>query len=221
MIGTLYRYPHPHDPTRFVYVGQGAKRDKDHRRGHKEFGKRFKKRFPDTELPQPIREEVEVKDHLELNELETIWMFRYHTWRGYDDGMNYIFPGSADYKLLGKLGGSIGGKKSAERGHMARMTNLPQTKAAQSAVGKIFGHVQGLKNVENGHFARIKELPQTKKAMSANGRAQGRKNVISGHLLMIGRAQGPKNAPNALRTCCLRWSVRRGKPCICGWHEAA
>jgi hypothetical protein len=64
VVGTLYRYPHPLDPTRFIYVGQGAKRDVDHRRGSKEFGKRFKKKFPGIELPQPIREQVEVKDLL-------------------------------------------------------------------------------------------------------------------------------------------------------------
>src|ERR1700676_2374815 len=100
MIGHLYRYPHPYDATRFIYCGQGAKRDVVHRRGTEGFGRRFKKAFLDVELPQPIREEVEVKDYLELNELETIWMFQYHTWRGYEGGMNLTFPGSDDYKRL-------------------------------------------------------------------------------------------------------------------------
>ena len=52
----------------------------------------FKRDFPGIELPQPIRETVEVADRLELNELETVWMFRYHTWRGYEGGMNSHSP---------------------------------------------------------------------------------------------------------------------------------
>jgi hypothetical protein len=161
------------------------------------------------------------KIYLELNELETIWMFRYHTWRGYEGGMNFIVPGSADYKNLGKLGGAIGGQTNAKNGHMAYMTSLPQTKAAQSAVGKVSGRIQGRKNAENGHFDRIKELPQSKEAMLICGRTQGRKNALSGHLVRIGTEQGRKNGPNGIRTCCLRWNVRRGNPCICGWHETA
>jgi hypothetical protein len=97
MIGHLYRYPHPNDPARFLYVGQGRKRDRNHRSGKSSFGRRFKRDFPNVDLSQPIREEFEVGDHIELNELETIWMFRYHTWYGYDGGMNYSLPGSSDY----------------------------------------------------------------------------------------------------------------------------
>ena len=95
MIGTLYRYPHPYDSARFIYVGQTTdvhRRDKDHRSGKLDFGLRFKKKFPDADLPQPVLEQVEAFDQTELNELETIWMFRYHTWRGYPDGYEPVFP---------------------------------------------------------------------------------------------------------------------------------
>jgi hypothetical protein len=103
MIGHLYRYPHPHDPARFIYVGQGAKRDYRHRPGNSSFGRRFKRDFPNTELPRPVRELVEVQDQQALNELETIWMFQFHTWYGYDGGMNLQIPGAEDYKNLGKI----------------------------------------------------------------------------------------------------------------------
>jgi hypothetical protein len=159
LIGHLYRYPHPHDSTQFVYVGQGMKRDVYHRKGNDGFGRRFKKRFPGVELPRPIREEIEVRNQLELNEIETIWMFQYHTWRGYEGGMNLTFPGSDDYKNLGRLsfelrtgihapemygvggriGGKIGGRKTASiPGHMARA-----------------GHISGRMNVENGHILAL------------------------------------------------------------------
>jgi hypothetical protein len=99
---TLYRYPHPFKPGTFIYVGQESNpkypRDRKHRKGSGGFGARFKQVFPGIDLPQPIRESVEVKNHIDLNELETIWMFRFHTWRGYEDGMNITFPGSHDYK---------------------------------------------------------------------------------------------------------------------------
>src|SRR6202030_2967867 len=107
MIGHLYRYPHPHDPTRFIYVGQGGNRDWSHRSGKSSFGRRFRRDFPGTELPQPIREDVEVESYIELNELETIWMFRYHTWRGYSGGLNLRFPGAKDYKELARMGGLV------------------------------------------------------------------------------------------------------------------
>jgi hypothetical protein len=102
MKAILYRYPHPRDSTRFIYVGQQRGRDRDarHRRGYEGFGKRFKEKFPGIELPHPVREEIEIKDHLELNELETIWMFQYHTWCAYPDGMNLCFPGSLDYQSI-------------------------------------------------------------------------------------------------------------------------
>jgi hypothetical protein len=146
MIGTLYRYPHPHDSTRFIYVGQGPKRDLRHRSGESSFGRRFKSLYPDVDLPQPIKEEIEVFSQLELNEEETIWMFRYHTWRGYPDGMNLTFPGSFDYKNMGL----VQGHRNAESGHM-------------QAIGRIYGR----KHVESGRLASIR----TKEACSKGGKA--------------------------------------------------
>jgi hypothetical protein len=61
MIGTLYRYQHPHDSARFVYVGQGGNRDRQHRSGKSSFGRRFKKQFPDAVLPQPIKEKAALR----------------------------------------------------------------------------------------------------------------------------------------------------------------
>ena len=204
MIGTLYRYPHPHDPMRFIYVGQGPKRHKDHRSGRSSFGRRFKKLFPDDILPQPTRELIEVSDSLELNEEETIWMFRYHTWQGYPDGMNLTLPGSTDYKKLITFmphddkvrGGRLGGlKTSLIPGHLVKagqksfdLHGSPTTVESCRKGGKI----QGLINAQNGHMSTI-------------GKEWGRKAVESGQINSIrtpqscaagGRAGGRKAYEN-------------------------
>src|ERR1700684_3356673 len=128
MRSALYRYPHPHDQAKFIYVGQVwdasriDKRDKTHRSGKEGFGRRFKSRFPGIELTQPVYEFVEVENQLELNELETIWMFRFHTWRrGYSEGENLTLPGSTDYQMLSSLGGSFGGPVSVRSGRLAAL----------------------------------------------------------------------------------------------------
>jgi hypothetical protein len=64
------------------------------------------------------------------------------------------------------------------------------------------GRTQVGKNVESGHLERMRNLPQTKAAQ----RIHGRKAFESGQL-----AGG----------CCLRWNIRRGKPCVCGRHLIA
>jgi hypothetical protein len=206
MIGTLYRYQHPNDPTKFIYVGQGPKRDKEHRSGKSSFGRRFKKLFPDDILPEPIKEQIEVYSTSELNEEETIWMFRYHTWWGYPDGMNLGLPGSSDYKNIGKIAGQM---------------------AVESGQVQSLGKKQGRKNVENGHLASIRtpeniskgtrrrnEIygnPSTPESCARAGRIGGRKHVESGHIQALGKIQG-------YIICCLRWNIRRGKPCTCGKH---
>lgn len=255
MIGTLYRYSHPHDPTRFIYVGQGPRRDRQHRSGQGSFGRRFKKLFPDDILPEPIKEQIEVSNQLELNEEETIWMFRYHTWRGYPDGMNLVIPGSQDYKEVGRiqglinaknktgvcgrsfekmsedgrLGGLVGGKKNVESGHI-RNVGLNQGKknvesgfldSIRTHDGSVKGgRTQSRIMVENGDWERIKNLPQSIEARSMNGKNQGRKNVESGlwasfqtseHKARAGAIAGRIN-------CCMRWNIKRGKPCTCGKH---
>src|ERR1700684_3123649 len=161
MVGTLYRYSHPHDYTRFIYVGQGLNRDKYHRSGRSSFGRRFKKLFPNMDLPQPIREQVEVSSQSELNEEETIWMFKFHTWCGYPDGMNLQFPGSSDYKNMGALGG----RALVASGQWEKIRNLPQSKEACRAASK----KRGLELVESGEWKRILNLPQTMEARKRNG----------------------------------------------------
>ncbi len=133
MIGHLYRYPSPIDSAKFIYVGQGRRRDPEHRRGGSSFGRRFKKLFPNIELPQPTREQVEVQDIVELNELETIWMFKFHTWLGYAGGMNLRFPGDTDYKNLMTLEQRIeNGRKATESGQLAKVSHLGGEKSASS-----------------------------------------------------------------------------------------
>lgn len=212
MIGHLYRYSHPHDPSRFIYVGQGSKRDSRHRLGRTSFGKRFKRSFPNEELPQPVKEIVEVRDQLELNELETIYMFRYHTWRGYG-GMNITLPGSDDYKNMGLLGGQISKEsgqiqafaKSGVGGRIAGRIRVESGGLASISTyenrakgGRVQGAIQGRKNVESGHLFNIR----TKEHQSAAGRISGRMNVESGHMDRM-RDVNPYNGPH------IRWHVRR------------
>jgi hypothetical protein len=156
MIGVLYRYPHPDDPTRFIYVGQTQHidrpeiRDGQHRLGHSTFGRRFKKKFPKTELPQPIREQAEVSDLTELNEMEIIWMFRYHTWRGYLGGMNIVLPGAQDYKAAAILGGQA----NVDSGHIQALGRTQVVKI-RGLGGKVSGKNVGRRNVESGQMASI------------------------------------------------------------------
>lgn len=104
MVGHLYRYPHPLDSSKFIYVGQGAKRDQEHRSGKSSFGRRFKRDFPDYQLPQPVCVMIEVENQLELSEHETIWIFQYHTWHGMG-GMNLRLPEDKNWKSTGRMGG--------------------------------------------------------------------------------------------------------------------
>jgi hypothetical protein len=216
MIGYLYRYPHPHDLTKFIYCGQKTgktDRDKQHRYGYVGFGKRFKKTFPGVELPRPIIEEVEVSSQLELNELETIWMFQYHTWRGYEGGMNLSFPGSADYKNMGEIIGPIRGRKNVESGQFASIKTFESCSKG--------GRISGQKSAESGTLARVRNLPQTKEGQ----RRAGRKAVESGSLLRAARLSGLKAVENGHQArisklgACFRWNIRRGKSCVCGKHQ--
>ena len=151
MIVHLYRYPHPTLPDVWLYVGQGPNRDKDHRSGKTSFGRRFKARFPGLELPQPVRWEMEVSNALEKNEEETIAMFQYHTWWGYEGGMNVTLPGSADYKNLGTIGGrnqpreakAKGGRITVESGQLASV-RTPESLAKGGRIGGPIGGPIGM-----------------------------------------------------------------------------
>jgi hypothetical protein len=167
MLGTLYRYPHPLIEGRWLYVGQGPNRDIKHRKGIGSFGRRFKKYFPECALPQPVQEHMEVQNYSELNELETIWMFQYHTWHGYDGGMNLRFPGDLNYKVLGILGGaatkeSTNGRKSNGGRRFYELYGSPNTFEGSSK--------QGRRNAENGHLNKIR----SRESCSKGGRIGGR-----------------------------------------------
>jgi hypothetical protein len=180
MIGHLYRYPHPQDSAKFIYVGQGAKRDVQHRRGKSSFGRRFLKLFPGVELPQPIREVVKIENNLELNELETIHMFQYHTWCGYPNGMNLRFPGDKDYLSLGKMAAEVtmrlkvgvcfaakeklskwgkkGGEWAASSGQLETISQLPQAIKRRKENGRL--------QVTNGNLEHARNSPQKAKSIA-------------------------------------------------------
>lgn len=181
MLGTLYRYPHPIIEGQWLYVGQGPDRDYRHRLGRKGFGRRFKKYFPDIELPQPIKEEFEVESQLELNELETIWMFQYHTWRGYPGGMNLTFPGSIDYKIMGLVGGPIGGRRYIEL--YGQPGTVESRRKGSKAGGLIGGKIGGRKNVLSGQIAALGRS-------GIGSRIAGRIAAESGHCARIARLGG-------------------------------
>jgi hypothetical protein len=237
MIGTLYRYPHPHDPTRFIYVGQGPNRDAQHRSGKSSFGRRFKKIFPGVELPHSVREQIEVTDYVALNEEETIWMFWYHTWRGYLDGMNLVLPGSLDYKNMGKLGG---GGCFRQHPNLARENGY---KVLERKVGifapdfdhSVGGKKGGIKNVETGHIqalgrkavdsgqlAGITTFETCSKGGKAGGRiggkiggkVAGRHRAESGHCAKIATLGGSANAILRRKEALKRYD---DSPSICKW----
>jgi hypothetical protein len=216
--GHLYRYPHPHDATKFIYSGQGSKRDGDHRSGRSSFGRRFKREFPGTELPQPIRETVEVKDQLELNELETISMFRYHTWYGYDGGMNLTLPGSSDYKSLGVVGNREGKRKSGLRA-------FKTGQLASAGLQTRFSPGRQMSEQEKERVTRL--------ILSAGEKTRFKLGVKHSEEMREKRSKALKSVvysverkANLVRTAykggritnCLRWNIRRGKACTCGKH---
>lgn len=101
----------------------------------------------------------------------------------------------------GRAGGLITGRKNAETGQI---------------------HALGRKNVESGHLAR----QRTSEHQTIAGRIGGR---IGG--LIGGPIRGRKHKENGTGICapgiaakggriggCLRWNVRRSKPCTCGEH---
>ncbi len=126
MIGHLYRYPHPFLSGVWIYCGQGENRDKRHLSGRSSFGRRFRQRFPGVELPQPILEAVEVQSQLELNEKETDWMRRYHTWRDYEDGMNLTLPGSDDYKDMSGVSWLDPERRPKQKALLTRLNRDPK-----------------------------------------------------------------------------------------------
>ena len=217
MIGTLYRYPHPYDPDKFIYVGQGPKRDSSHRSGRSSFGRRFKRDFPGVELLQPIRERVEVSTQSELNEEETIWIFRYHTWRGYVDGMNLVLPGPQDYKKAGEIGGLItgliNGQKLFERkaGIFARTKEKMYEDArkggqAGKGISKNVVQLAALRTSEHQQEAGRKSASvQGHKKLFENGRKGGR---IGGP---IGGRKTASIPGHMVRAAHVRWHVKRNK----------
>ena len=175
MIGYLYRYPHPTEVGKFIYVGQGKNRDQAHRAGRTSFGRRFKRDFPKDLLPKPTKEIVEIESQLELNELETIWMFQYHTWCGYPGGMNLTFPNSADYSNMNALGnlpgarakaGKISGQKNVESGHIIMLGNIyGPIRGKQNAdsgqiqfLGLTYGSINGKRAAESGQLAAARKI---------------------------------------------------------------
>lgn len=213
MIGTLYRYPHPKDPSRFIYVGQGPNRDKQHRFGFTSFGKRFKEIFPNTRMPEPIKEIVEILDHSELNDLETIWMFRYHTWRGYPNGMNLTFPNTIDYKLIG----SYQCREDKVKGNAplpreARVLGGKRVYELHPEFRKQIGRKVGLILLKSklGLFGMSEE--DKLKACSDGGKIGGRIATQSGHINRIKTVESLKKGQlmGGDKSRHTRWHVNRG-----------
>jgi len=236
MIGTLYRYSHPSDPSTWLYVGQGVGRDRAHRSGKSSFGRRFKRKFPNVELPQPTREQFEVSNSEELNALETFWIHCYKTWHE-DGGMNLSLPGTSDYKNIGRMAsredkiraGILGGKaniasgwalklgqESVESGHLS----LSTTKETRSKGGQ----KGGPRRFELWGSPRT--IEGSRKGGLTQGPISGRKAVLSGQLKSVaslgGKIGGPiggkKKSPAKTAACQqnaivgrhTRWHVKRG-----------
>jgi hypothetical protein len=162
--------------------------------------------------------------------------------------MNLTFPGSADYKNMGKVGGPLGGKISVESGHLASLRTFENQSRASKAANfkhreekRVLGIALGREAVESGRLASLRTHEHQVKAGREGGKIggriggpkAGRKNVETGHIQALGKEWGRKNVESghlaSLRTPehqraaskisnCLQWHVRRGKPCICGKH---
>jgi hypothetical protein len=159
-----------------LYVGQGAKRDYKHRPRKSSFGRRFEKRFPGHELPQPIRWTVEIANQLELNELETIAMFQYHSWHGYEGGMNLCLPGASDYANISLLAVRV----NASNGTAVYALTREQRSAA--------GHKGGALTQSQ----KIGIFGMSSDKLLSSCRKGGRMAVASGRLQEIARVQTRK-----------------------------
>lgn len=213
----LYRYPHPYTIDRFIYVGQErtlGSRDRKHRFGTTSFGRKFKIKFPGMSLPEPVHEKIEVQDILSLNENETINMFKYHTWCGYEDGMNMTFPRSRDYKNIAILGGLAGkGSIKIKKYFDSTKQSIAGKKTFQNKIG-IFARTKeqciidsrkgGIQNILSGHLYRLQKLwvgrshtPETKLKMraAAVGRNLGRKMSLVARMNMSASRLGKKRGP--------------------------
>jgi hypothetical protein len=200
MIVHLYRYPHPFIRDKWLYVGQGTKRDKDHRSGRSSFGFRFRKLFPNIPLPSPVKWQEAVENQFDANRAETVAMFHYHTWRGYIGGMNLSLPGSRDYEKMAQYNGHLQGCRNAENGHMAKIQRIGcgiGNQAQPLEAKKLGGKTQGIQNVKSGHINRMHCLAASSRLTEPLGFRAG-----------ILRA-----------ALCQRWNINRGKPCACGKHS--
>ncbi len=187
----LYRYPHPTVSNSWLYVGQGASRDTRHRSGKTPFGKRYLKEFSGVMLPLPVRWTEPAVNQSEANLAETVAMFKFHTWHGYSGGMNFVLPGSQDYRKMGNL----------------------QPREVRVKSGKRLG----LENVKTGHLrmiSRLGGLAVPPEVRSRLGKATNLK------LTREQRSRGGRNVSREDRVAmyCKRWNINRGKPCTCGKH---
>ena len=202
----IYRYPHPIESGKYLYVGQDSrgKRDREHRSGKTSFGRRFAKLFPGIILPIPETRMVCVENVVLLNLEETQDIFKYKTWHE-QGGMNLCLPGSADYKQSGSLGNRegkrSGGRRSmkiqlakftpeqwAERGRKASL-KIPVEQRRNSA------RKGGLMAWRNGSITLDHQIKAGRIGGAICGPIQGRKNVESGQVFKI---------PH------IRWHVKRG-----------
>jgi 5-methylcytosine-specific restriction endonuclease McrA len=125
------------------------------------------------------------------------------------------------HSAASRKGGRTQGRRNVESGQLTSIASKGARKG---------GRTQGRRNVESGQIASIGSKGGRTRAKQLGhegyvalgreggsvggrkgGRTQGRRNVESGHLASISRKGGHI-------TNCLRWNIRRGKPCVCGRH---
>lgn len=104
MIYWFYRYPHPTQPLRWLYVGQGPKRHLAHSRGKSAFGFLYQQHFPDLDLSAPEYWFKECPTQHDADEEEAISMFQFRTWGEFDGGMNQQLPGRVNFDKVKKAG---------------------------------------------------------------------------------------------------------------------
>jgi hypothetical protein len=227
----FYRYRHPLEQGKFVYVGQSknpAHRDVLHRSGEEGFGRRYKRKFGGMPLlPMDVGWHEPVIDELEAKVIEAEGMFRFHTWHSprWPSGMNEILPGKASYAEMGIVGarnqpreakvrnGLRRGAQAIATGQLASIASLggAAAMAKMSHEAHVRGGRIGGKRMSKEDRLRVTSLAGRNKPMDIrvrDARVGGQTTAkIHGHM-----------AKASFVGQCVRYHIKKGLPCICGHH---
>jgi hypothetical protein len=200
MIAWLYRYPHPTLPDVWVYCGQECregKRHTEHKRGKTPFSQAWQNLFPNTPLPEPVREQVEAESQQHLNVMESNWFFQYKTWaKDYSWGMNHTIP-TQNYRETGRLAV----ESPAFKDFQARYIGSPKHMAQLAALNASPEHIAQLAALNASSFYQAKRRKQLAlyNASSPNREHLAKLNVSPEHKAHLARLHQGAARANLVR----------------------